>query len=104
MRISSGGWLLAMLTACTQAPDGPASTARTDCSRGTATMAPDCIVERDGETLTVRFPDGGFRKVVIDRTSLLSAADGADAATLAIDPHGRQIVTIAADRFVVPAR
>ena len=39
-------------------------------------LAPDCLVERDGDNLVIRHPDGSFRRLTRNGKTL-SSADGA---------------------------
>lgn len=48
-----------------------------DCAIGPGSeLAPDCLVETDGEALVIRHPDGSFRRLVRNGDRLVSA-DGA---------------------------
>ena len=70
-----------------------------DCAVGPgAEMGADCMVERAGDGLVIRHPDGGFRRLnVID----LRAADGSDPAQVASD--GTMVeVRVAGDRYRWP--
>lgn len=67
-----------------------------DCAVGPgAEMGADCLVERAGDVLVIRHPDGGFRRLnVID----LRAADGSDPAQVASD--GTMVeVRVEGDRY-----
>ena len=81
-----------------------------DCQpAGASTFTHDCTVERadspDGAILTLRHPDGGFRRLLITRDGLgVTAADGAEPAEVWMH-GGREIeVRIADDRYRLPAR
>lgn len=68
-----------------------------------------CTVERDrtdqGIVLTVRKPDGGFRRLLATRDGRgVAAADGAEAAEVTIIGENVIEVAIAGDRFRLPAR
>jgi len=68
-----------------------------------------CTVERtrteQGLILTVRKPDGGFRRLLATRDGRgVIAADGAEQAEVAIIGDDMIEVTIAGDRFRLPAR
>ena len=83
--------------------------ARIECAAvGAAAFVRDCKVERtdtpDGLTLTVRRPDGGFHRflVVSDGRGVI-AADGAEAAKVAVIGDGRIEVTIGGNRYRLPA-
>ena len=65
-----------------------------------------CSIERggDGRTLTVRKPDGGFRRLLVtDDGRGVIAADGAERARVTIIADNRIEVTIAGDTFRLPA-
>ena len=63
-----------------------------------------CSVEREGGLLTVRHPDGAFRRfrIVGDGRGLI-AADGAEQAKVAILDKGLIEVSVAQDRYRLPA-
>jgi hypothetical protein len=68
----------------------------------------DCTMDRiasaDGETLVLGRPDAGFRRfrVVTDGRGVI-AADGAEPATVRIVEDGMIEVTVAQDRYRLPA-
>lgn len=67
-----------------------------------------CIVERlsgpEGTSLTLRHPSGGFRRLLVtDDGRGVVAADGADPALVSIAPDNRIEVSIAGDRYILPA-
>ncbi len=110
MRISSVAAAL-LLAACSPGADGASGADPTntiECSLGGSNVfAADCEVERgrldDALILTVRHPDGGFRRFeVLDGGRGMAAADGAEPAQVA--PHdGGLHVTVGADRYRFPA-
>jgi hypothetical protein len=124
MRISKLAPLLA-LAACSQekAPDQPraadgapatasaeptAEEARVPCARGQARLTPDCTVdsvqEQRGLTLTLRHPDGAFRKLLVTEDGRgVVAADGAEPARVTVLGPGEIEVAIGADRYRLPA-
>ena len=60
--------------------------------------------DRGGDMLTLRHPDGGFRRLRIVRDGRgLVSADGAEEAKLAIIDKGLIEVAIGADRYRLPA-
>jgi len=68
-----------------------------------------CSVERErteqGTLLTVRKPDGGFRRLIATRDGRgVVAADGAEAAEVTIVGENLIEVAIAGDHFRLPAR
>lgn len=103
----------AMITACQQA-EPPAATVdedgRIDCRiAGDGQFQRFCTVERtrtaEGLVLTVRKPDGGFRRLLATRDGRgVVAADGAEQAQVQIIGADMIEVAIAGDRFRLPAR
>lgn len=111
-RLLCFAWL--SLAACDRAPDGDAAPAaataavvddRIECAlAGVDQFARACTVERSGPTLTVRHPDGGFRRFQItDEGRGLVAADGASSATVRAIADARIEVTVDGDRYRLPA-
>ena len=107
MRIFSGAALALALAACDRAP--PTATQavpeverspKIPCARGDAPLAPVCTLQRapsgEGEVWTLRFPDGGFRRLTVQH-GVVSAADGAE--RLRADGED---VTIAGERYRLP--
>ncbi|WHO37148.1 hypothetical protein PMI04_011220 [Sphingobium sp. AP49] len=102
------------LAACSDkgrdASDGPNATAQiddgnADCAIGVdGGWAHDCRIDRAGDLLTLRHPDGGFRRlrIVTDGRGLVSA-DGAERAKLTIIADRRIEVAIGPDRYRLPA-
>jgi hypothetical protein len=79
------------------------------CRTGGATeMARRCVVERTGSgagaILTIRHPDGGFRRleVVTDGRGVANA-DGSEEATVLLTGDNQAEVAIAGDRYLLPA-
>ena len=102
---------LAVLAACnspTPAPDTAADD-RIECRIGNARQFDRfCIVERiagpDGMALTIRKPDGGFRRLLVTRDGRgVIAADGAEEAVVTILGDNRIEVAIGGDTFRLPA-
>ena len=84
----------------------PVDDGKADCAlAGSGEWVRDCLVERVGEMLTLRHPDGGFRRfrVLADGRGL-EAADGAEAAKLSIVDDKRIEVVAGDDRYRLPAR
>lgn len=124
MRISSALVATLALAAC-GSPDQPANTAviakveaqqqadaeddgRLLCARGNAELQRTCTVEQvrdaQGLVLTIRHPDGGFRRlrVTSDGRGVI-AADGAEAAKVSVIGPADIEVAIAGDRYRLPA-
>jgi hypothetical protein len=81
---------------------------RLDCAIGGAEWAHACGVERlegpAGLTLTIRHPDGGFRRLLVTKDGRgVVPADGAETASVRIIDAGRIEVTVAGDRYRLPA-
>jgi hypothetical protein len=108
---------LVLLAAC-QRPDETANMAkatveadgRIDCRIGADDQFNRfCSVERErsdqGTIITVRKPDGGFRRLVATRDGRgVAAADGAEEASVTIVGDNLIEVAIAGDSFRLPAR
>jgi hypothetical protein len=106
--------LLMGLAAC-GAPRGAEEAAsadrdgRIECApAGADRFARDCLVERasgrDGPVLTLRKPDGGFRRLEVTNDGRgVAAADGAEPAQVTILDDRRIEVAIGDDRFRLPA-
>jgi hypothetical protein len=106
-----GACTAAGLAACSAGADGadaagPGNTI--ECSLGGSNVfAADCEVERsrlDGALiLTVRHPDGGFRRFeVLDGARGVKSADGAEPAQVNLRKDGME-VSVGADRYRFPA-
>lgn len=111
--------LVVLLAACGSAPQSqPANRTaaalvpddRVDCQiQGSQAFEHNCVVEiadgADGRTLTVRKPDGGFRRLQVTTDGHgVVAADGAEMAVVTLLPGERIEVAIGGDRFRLPAR
>lgn len=102
---------LAVLAGCNRATPAPetASDDRIECRIGNARMFDRfCRVERisgpDGMELTIRKPDGGFRRLLVtDDGRGVIAADGAEEAVVSILGDNRIEVSIGGDTFRLPA-
>lgn len=84
----------------------PVNDGKAECAiDGVADWTRDCQVERMGDMLTIRHPDGGFRRLrVLADGRGLEAADGAEPAMLKIlDDKGIE-VSLGNDRYRLPAR
>lgn len=60
-------------------------------------LAPECLVELDGDTLVIRHPDGSFRRLVRDGDGFASA-DGA-AEPVMTSAHDRIEFTVDGARY-----
>lgn len=71
---------------------------------GAAQAQPICRSEIAGDLLTIRHPDGGFRRfrIVTDGHGLV-AADGAEPARVTITTQNRIAVVAGGDRYDLPA-
>ncbi|TVV70387.1 hypothetical protein [Sphingomonas solaris] len=105
--------VLLLLAACGSEPaanpfDAPDAD-RIECSIGAhAPFARDCVVERsttpDGLVLTVRHPDGGFRRLLVTKDGHgVAAADGAEPASVTVEGKDGILVAIGGDRYRLPA-
>jgi hypothetical protein len=76
---------------------------RIECAVAGSAIARDCIVERDGDAITVRRSDGGFRRFEHDETGALVSADGAEAASSTTLSDGRTELSVAGETYRLPA-
>lgn len=75
---------------------------------GQAVLRRDCLVDRtdspDGLILTLRHPDGAFRRLIVTKDGRgVVAADGAEPATFTVIGDNRIEVKIAGERYQLPA-
>lgn len=90
-------------------PAAAADDDRIECAlRGAAEFKRECTVERavggDGLMLTIHAPDGGFRRLRVTKDGRgVIAADGAIPATVTVIGQNRIEVSIAGDRYRLPA-
>lgn len=71
---------------------------------GQSAWTRDCRYDQDGEILTLRHPDGGFRRFrIVGDGRGLEPADGAEGARIAIVDDGMIEVAVGADRYRLPA-
>lgn len=94
-----------MLLGCDGGPASGVGAMRVECAIGkNGGWARNCPVERAGDMLTLRHPDGGFRRfrIVHDGRGLI-AADGAEQGKLAIMDKGRIELAVGDDRYRLPA-
>ncbi len=123
LRIFSAGCLL-LLAACGDAV-APGNQVEQDAGRETATATPageriacaigdgpyadTCSIERaatqDGTILTIRHPDGGFRRLILSADGrTVTAADGAQPVAIVASGDGITEVAIADARYRLPAK
>ena len=117
MRISEFVALLAvgLLASCsetsspeTQVAGEAEGSERIPCARGSTALNSICTVERartdQGLTLTVRHPDGAFRRLLVTGDGRgVVAADGAEPAEVSVTGADRIEVAIGGDRYRLPA-
>lgn len=93
----------------TATSSGPASApvddGHVDCAiGGGAQWTRDCLIEQQGDMLTIRHADGGFRRfrIVTDGRGVVPA-DGAEAAVVRVDGDRWIAVTVGQDLYRLPA-
>lgn len=101
--------LLCPIAACDGPPAAPAAQERIECAvDGAAAFERVCTVERTPGVeviLTLRSPSGGFRRLAVARDGRgVTAADGAEPATVAVIGRNLIEVSIGPDRYRLPAR
>lgn len=101
--------LLCLAAACEGPPAAPRPDDRIECAvDGAAAFERVCTVERTAgpeALLTLRSPDGSFRRLAVTSDGRgVSAADGAEAATVAVVSGNLIEVSIGSDRYRLPAR
>lgn len=99
--------LLSGAAACSTEPDR-ADQSRVACAIGSADFASDCTVEQaatpEGTVLTIRHPDGGFRRLVTTRDGRgVVPADGAEGASVKLIGNGQIEVQVGNARYRLPA-
>jgi hypothetical protein len=122
-RLAAAAAGLCLLAACRQAEppvappsdrpragDAPAAAAEPliPCARGGAPLAPACTLDQaadaGGLVLTLRHPDGAFRRLRVTRDGRgVVVADGAQGARVTIVAPGTIEVVIAGERYRLPA-
>ena len=108
--------LLFLLSACGQSDDAPKDVLasappgaeRIECAASGQAFAPICAVDRaqspDGLTLTVRNPDGSFRRLLVTTDGRgVIAADGMEQAVVTPLGTSRIEVAIGSYRYRLPA-
>ena len=106
------------LAACERAPSSEQVAAqqqsetkgdvRIACARGAAALAPTCTIEqaqgKDGLILTIRHPDGAFRRLLVTQDGRgVIAADGAEVAKVTVLGADGIEVALGGDRYRLPA-
>ena len=81
---------------------------RIACAQGDAAFASTCTIEpsqgKDGLVLTIRHPDGAFRRLLVTQDGRgVIAADGAEAAKVAITGTDGIEVALGGNRYRLPA-
>lgn len=95
--------------ALAKADEKAADDGRIDCAlAGEQAFDRVCTIERvqgpEGTTLTIRHPDGGFRRLLVTTDGRgVIAADGADQALVSILAGNRIEVALGGDRYRLPA-
>lgn len=94
--------------ALVERPAAAAPADRVACAHAGQALAADCTVDRDqgqgGLTLTVRHPDGAFRRLAVATDGRgVVAADGAEPAQVTILDVRTIEVAIGGDRYRLPA-
>jgi hypothetical protein len=84
------------------------SDTRIACAQGEAAFASTCTIEqsqgKDGLILTVRHPDGAFRRLLVTQDGRgVIAADGAEAAKVTITGADGIEVALGGNRYRLPA-
>ena len=92
----------------TQVAKDTAPDLRIPCARGTAALETVCTIEQaqgsDGLILTVRHPDGAFRRLLVTQDGRgVVAADGAEVAKVTITGADGIEVALGGDRYRLPA-
>jgi hypothetical protein len=86
----------------------PPGAARIECAVGEQAFAPVCVVDRaqspEGLTLTLRSPDGSFRRLLVTKDGRgVVAADGVEQAMVTPVGSDRIEVAIGGNRYRLPA-
>lgn len=86
------------------AQDGRLDCALAGETRFSLTCSTERISDDNGTILVIRHPDGGFRRLrVLTNGRGLEVADGSEKATISIESGNRIMVTVANDRYLMPA-
>lgn len=80
---------------------------RFPCARGPSELRPFCTAERErtdaGWVVTLRHPDGHFRRILVGDDDRVTAADGAEPAQVTRGTAGVAIA-IGSDRYLLPVQ
>ena len=91
---------LLMLAGCAEpGPEAPKGDMIACALDGAAEFAQDCSVERNAAQITIRRPDGGFRRFEIAADGGVNSLDGADPATSTALADSVVELRIGDDRF-----
>jgi hypothetical protein len=101
--------LLCLIAACDGPTAAPEAQERIECAvDGAAAFERVCTVERTAGReliLTLRSPRGGFRRLAVTRDGRgVTAADGAEPASVTVIGRNLIEVSIGPDRYRLPAR
>ena len=105
----SNGGANSLAEAEQQAAASSAEDGRISCAvSGASALSPVCSVEREageaGLILTLRHPDGGFRRLLVTKDGRgVVAADGAEVATVTPISDGLIEVSLGGDKYRLPA-
>ena len=91
-----------------QQPADTSSDTRIACTQGDAAFASTCTIEqaqgKDGLILTIRHPDGAFRRLLVTQDGRgVIAADGAEVAKVTITGTDGIEVALGGNRYRLPA-
>jgi hypothetical protein len=109
-----GAWVsviagMMILPGCKRTPQGDPNSLIACQPEGASAFERICTVERDdspdGAILTLRHPDGRFRRLLVTSDGQgVTAADGAEPAGVRMNGNREIEVRIAGDRYRLPAR
>ncbi|WP_232307475.1 hypothetical protein [Sphingobium chungbukense] len=98
--------LFLALTGCRAQPGAGHAEQTVECAIGIgADWTGHCPVERDGDLLTIRHADGGFRRfLIIQNGQSVMPADGAEESSNRRVDGDRTELSVGPDRYRLPAR
>lgn len=94
-----------LLAGCGADPASPPAQQAGDtvsCGPVGETLLPVCTLEREGDTLVLHHPDGGFRRLQL-QGNVITAADGAELAAVTRAAQATE-VTIGGMRYRLPGK